>query len=47
MWAGDHPFPEAYPEMGTDLTVTGRLETYMEGEYMFMHLVDAEVVWAV
>lgn len=46
IWAGDHAWPEDYPEPGTDITVTGRLETYMEGNNMYLHLTDAEVTWA-
>lgn len=42
---GEHPYPEAYPELGSELMVTGRFETYMEGENMFIHLVDADVNW--
>ena len=45
IWAGDHAYPADYPEPGTGLTVTGRLESYMEDEYMYLHLVDAEVIW--
>ena len=46
VWAGDHLYPDAYPETGSELTVTGRFETYMEGEYMYIHLCDADVAWA-
>lgn len=45
VWQGEHAYPEDYPELGTNLTVTGRFETYMEGEWIYIHLVDAEVVW--
>ncbi len=45
VWAGEHVYPDEYPERGTDLTVTGRFELYQEGEYMFIHLADAEVEW--
>lgn len=45
VWQGEHAYPEDYPELGTNLTVTGRFETYMEGEWTYIHLVDAEVVW--
>ena len=46
VWAGDRDFPESYPEPGTEIMVTGRFETYFEGEWEYMHLVDAEIVWA-
>ena len=45
VWAGDHAWPEAYPEPGTYLTVTGRFETYLEDDWMYIHLVDADVEW--
>ena len=34
---------EDYPEVWTDIQVTGRFETYWEGEQQFCHLVDAEL----
>lgn len=45
VWAGEHAYPDDYPEEGTDMVVTGRLESYMEGDYVFLHLADAEVQW--
>ena len=45
VWYGDHPWPDAYPEPGTNLTVTGRLETYEDNGTMYLHLVDADVVF--
>ena len=45
IWADDHAWPEAYPEPGTYLTVTGRFETYLEDDWMYIHLVDAQVEW--
>lgn len=45
IWAGDHPWPEAYPEPGASLTVTGRFETYIEDNWMYLRLADAEVEW--
>lgn len=44
VWAGEHTYPGDYPELYSYITVTGRLESYMEGEYKYLHLVDAEVV---
>ena len=45
VWAGEHTWPDDYPALGTTVTVTGRLESYLENEYEYLHLVDAEVVW--
>ncbi len=44
IWAGEHEWPDDYPEEGTDIVVTGRLEEYDEDGYTFLHLVDAELV---
>ncbi|MBR4539944.1 MAG: hypothetical protein IKO52_14040 [Clostridia bacterium] len=46
VWGGEHSFPDNYPESGTEIMVTGRFETYFEGEWEYMHLVDAELIWA-
>lgn len=45
VWSGDHVYPDDYPEFGTEMIVTGRLESYMEGDYMYLHLMDAQVEW--
>jgi hypothetical protein len=45
IWAGEHNWPDDYPEDGTDITVTGRLEIYEENGYSYLHLVDAVVLW--
>ncbi len=45
VWAGEHAWPDAYPEPGASLTVTGRFETYLEDGWMYIHLVDAIVIW--
>lgn len=34
-------FPDDYPESGSEIIVTGEFQTYMDGEYMYCHLVDA------
>ena len=39
--AGDAKYPDDYPELGTDITVVGEFQTYMEGEYQYCHLIDA------
>ena len=45
IWAGEHNWPDDYPEDGTGITVTGRLEIYEENGYNYLHLVDADVLW--
>lgn len=45
IWAGEHKWPDDYPEEETDIIVTGRLEIYEENGYSYLHLVDAEVLW--
>ena len=45
IWNGDHAWPDDYPEAGTDITVTGRLEIYEEDGSNYLHLVDAELTW--
>ena len=37
----DYRYPDDYPEEGTYLTVSGRFDTYMEGEYLYCTLRDA------
>ena len=37
----DYKFPDDYPEEGTNVTVVGRFDTYMEGEYLYCTLRDA------
>ena len=39
--AGTHSYPADYPEIGTEITVVGTFETYMEGNYQYCHLVNA------
>ena len=45
IWGGKHQWPDDYPEEGTDIVVTGRLEIYLEDGYQFLHLVDSELLW--
>lgn len=42
---GEHKYPEDYPELGDDITVTGVFETYYEGETRFCQLNNCEVVF--
>lgn len=45
LWSGEHVFPDDYPEPGTPVTVTGRLESYQEDSYTYLRLVNTEVVF--
>lgn len=45
VWAGEHAWPENYPDEGSDIVVTGRLEIYDENGIKYLHLVDAELIW--
>ncbi len=40
---GDYTYPEDYPELGTEITVTGTFDTYDEDGYQYCHLVDAKM----
>ena len=42
-WAGDHTYPEDYPELGSEITVTGTFDMYEEDGYMYIQLSDAAV----
>ncbi len=39
--AGKHKYPDDYPELGSEITVTGTFGTYDEGEYTYCQLSDA------
>lgn len=41
--AGDYTYPEDYPELGTEITVTGTFQTYEEDGYLYCHLIDARM----
>ena len=43
--AGSYRWPDDYPDIGTDILVTGRLELYEEDGTNYLHLVNAEVLW--
>ncbi len=45
VWAGEHSYPEDYPEANTEITVTGTFNTYTEGKSRYLQLKDAEVVF--
>lgn len=44
VWKGDHVYPDDYPELGSEITVTGIFDTYMEDGIEYCQLIDAEMV---
>ena len=46
VWAGDHTYPDAYPEEGTEIVVTGTFNTYMDGTQQYSHLENATMALA-
>lgn len=38
---GDYEYPADYPELGTEITVSGEFDTYMEGEQQYCQLIHA------
>ncbi|MDO4562357.1 MAG: hypothetical protein Q4C12_00840 [Clostridia bacterium] len=42
--AGDYSYPEDYPELGAEITVAGKFQTYEENGELYCHLVDAEIL---
>ena len=42
--AGEHTYPNDYPELGSEITVTGTFELYKEDGYQYCRLVDAEMI---
>lgn len=43
LWGGEHRYPEDYPELGSDITVTGEFQTYEEDGLMYCQLVEADL----
>ena len=43
VWAGDHSYPEDYPQLNTQITVVGVFGTYEENGYTYCQLTDADV----
>ena len=41
---GDHTYPNDYPELGAEITVTGTFEVYTESGFQYCRLVDATLV---
>ena len=42
--AGEHTYPDDYPELGSEITVSGTFELYEEGDIRYCRLVDAEMI---
>ena len=42
--AGDHTFPNDYPEVGAEICVMGVFDTYMEGTYTYCTLRNATML---
>ena len=42
--AGEHTYPDDYPELGNEITVTGTFELYEEDGFQYCRLADAEMV---
>ena len=41
---GTYKFPEDYPKIGEMVTVQGKFEMYRDGEEVFCHVVEADIV---
>ena len=41
---GEHTYPNDYPELGSEITVTGTFELYTENGFQYCRLVDATLV---
>ena len=46
VWRGEHRYPDDYPPLETEMTVTGAFETYEENGFTYLQLSDADVEWA-
>ncbi len=42
--AGEHSYPDDYPELGTEVTVTGTFELYEENGYQYCRLGNAVLI---
>lgn len=41
---GKQTYPDDYPELGSEITVSGTFELYEEGDIRYCRLVDAEMI---
>ena len=44
LWAGNHKYPEDYPNEGDEITVTGVFDIYYEGDKKYCQLKDSSLV---
>ena len=44
LWAGDHKYPDDYPNEGDGIIVTGVFDIYYEGENKYVQLKDASLI---
>lgn len=44
VWAGDHKYPDDYPNEGDGIIVTGVFDIYYEGESKYVQLKDATLI---
>ena len=44
LWAGDHKYPDDYPNEGDEITVTGIFDIYYEGDKKYCQLKDSALV---
>ena len=42
--AGEHTYPDDYPEPEDDITVVGEFKLYNEGEYFYYYLGESEIL---
>ena len=40
----EYKYPKDYPEVGETITVAGKFEMYRDGDEVFCHLVDADIL---
>lgn len=43
LWSGEHSYPDDYPELGSEITVTGEFQTYEEYGVVYCQLINADV----
>lgn len=43
VWTGDHTYPDDYPEVDQEVTVTGAFNVYTEGTGKYLQLKDSQV----
>ena len=43
VWAGEHSYPDDYPEKNQEITVIGTFNVYKEGNSQYLQLKDADV----